>query len=1045
MRDALSALAASLALAALLGSGTDRIFGIYGQTPDELASLLGLDEAPPALVSLARLVRPLYERAKALTPSCTEALFPEFNDDLDMNDCLLLPSRVFWRAGARPLLVRQTMSTDEMWSSSTGSAVWGGGVALQHYMESELGSDYFRGKRVLELGTGTGLVSVTAAALGADVVATDRDADVLELAAENVPLPVSYYVAPGTRLTRANPLDFCAAGTTQFGSGGSRALPHRAAHLGRRGHCGRAQRRPGAGCGPHLQPRGVAGTSKDPASAEGARPPLGERAPAARAERARGVPPRGRLCPRGPRLTDRARLRSRPGALAARECPGPSLAAASSSTSVAPLHTCPAAPHARPGTGPGLRGRAAGRAAPHRGIWGGSGDGRRAGLWVGRGFAGGSAVILARCPPARPAHTAHRYEAMPHGANVIEIDLTKDPPSHGYIIIEASGAPATKMPLTEELTVVNMYHKLDRAGYRELTLVNNVGLKLKRKDAQGNQLKYKEARAVHVPRTPARVRRPSAVDQDDGPVIYPVNSLRTRKRIEPSIELLTSVISQHFPFDVAVKEFIDNSVLSLVLRSLQSDGSAQWVPQIVIELGLGSARRLRVVDNGVGFTDDELEWWAAMGKSHNKERIASLPQEAETLRNGLFAQFSSRKGVGAKAAACASTKDGNVVNGKATAWSLQMAGTNMAGIEFDFKEAVRLNGLGKDSWERDILSEPVPADLLEYTKQVGWGDTFACIDVSPLSPGVRETLAFPAHSAPRPRTCTFLMRQVLKEEGAVDDLVQKLVRTYRYSLDEGLYEQIATLPGFDRARDPKPVNISMRVELAAADGTKRNFDLNEMAREAGRGGAGEAGSSTDAARGAGSRSRNTRSGGELKPFFWPYELKEPKGATGRLYLKLDYHPIEIKDGKPTESLPPDLRPGMDMIWQSRLLPEEKLRTFAFMSAATFTKPGKLSESDREFRNLLNRVQHRVSGQLFVTGDFDVEPNKTALHKTSSDDGAVALVRMLAEISIEDSKQKERCAVLSRVADPRPPRRPPCCPPRHPPRSSSSSPARTGQV
>ena len=50
----------------------------------------------------------------------------------------------------------------------------------------ELGSAFWEGKRVLELGTGTGLGSVTAAKLGAArVLATDRDGKVLALAAQN--------------------------------------------------------------------------------------------------------------------------------------------------------------------------------------------------------------------------------------------------------------------------------------------------------------------------------------------------------------------------------------------------------------------------------------------------------------------------------------------------------------------------------------------------------------------------------------------------------------------------------------------------------------------------------------------------------------------------------------------------------------------------------------------------------------------------------------------------------------------------------------------
>ena len=178
--------AATFVAAAIAGGVrlVNPIFGIYDSTADELADLLGIDDAPPAAVSAARFLRPVYEPLKALAPSCTDALFPEFNDDLDMNDCLLLQRRVFW-PGGKPLLIKQTMSTGSMWQASTGSAVWGGGVTLVSYMDS-LGSEYWQGKRVLELGTGSGLASITAAKLGAaTALATDRDPAVLLLAAEN--------------------------------------------------------------------------------------------------------------------------------------------------------------------------------------------------------------------------------------------------------------------------------------------------------------------------------------------------------------------------------------------------------------------------------------------------------------------------------------------------------------------------------------------------------------------------------------------------------------------------------------------------------------------------------------------------------------------------------------------------------------------------------------------------------------------------------------------------------------------------------------------
>ena len=59
-------------------------------------------------------------------------------------------------------IIKQTMTKANMWEVSTGSAVWGGGIVLNRYME-ELGQSYWQGKRVLELGTGTGFGAVTAA------------------------------------------------------------------------------------------------------------------------------------------------------------------------------------------------------------------------------------------------------------------------------------------------------------------------------------------------------------------------------------------------------------------------------------------------------------------------------------------------------------------------------------------------------------------------------------------------------------------------------------------------------------------------------------------------------------------------------------------------------------------------------------------------------------------------------------------------------------------------------------------------------------------
>lgn len=185
-KAAVGAAVAAAALTAASVSGVNGIFGVLDNTADELADILGVEDVPPVVASAVRALSPLYTPLKAVSPSCTDALFPEFNEMLDMNDCLLLPSRVFWsKTGAQPITIQQTMTTSEMWQVSTGSTVWGGGVVLQRYLES-LGTDFWQGKSVIELGTGTGLGGVTAARLGAsEVLVTDRDAAVLELAEAN--------------------------------------------------------------------------------------------------------------------------------------------------------------------------------------------------------------------------------------------------------------------------------------------------------------------------------------------------------------------------------------------------------------------------------------------------------------------------------------------------------------------------------------------------------------------------------------------------------------------------------------------------------------------------------------------------------------------------------------------------------------------------------------------------------------------------------------------------------------------------------------------
>ena len=107
-------------------------------------------------------------------------------------ECNALPVRVLAR-GCRPLAFRQT-EFQEM-GGSTGAQVWKDGVVLSRYMDT-LGRSAWQGKRAIELGSGGGVGAITARALGADVLATDIQPRVLELAAANA----AANFGPGTAL-----------------------------------------------------------------------------------------------------------------------------------------------------------------------------------------------------------------------------------------------------------------------------------------------------------------------------------------------------------------------------------------------------------------------------------------------------------------------------------------------------------------------------------------------------------------------------------------------------------------------------------------------------------------------------------------------------------------------------------------------------------------------------------------------------------------------------------------------------------------------------
>eukprot|EP00467_Chlorarachnion_reptans_P014086 CAMPEP_0114489682 /NCGR_PEP_ID=MMETSP0109-20121206/2024_1 /TAXON_ID=29199 /ORGANISM="Chlorarachnion reptans, Strain CCCM449" /LENGTH=207 /DNA_ID=CAMNT_0001666219 /DNA_START=337 /DNA_END=960 /DNA_ORIENTATION=- len=66
-----------------------------------------------------------------------------------------------------------------------GRSVWESGLRLVDYLEGNH-RESLKGARVLELGTGTGIVGISVATMGADVVMTDREEKLLGLVNRNV-------------------------------------------------------------------------------------------------------------------------------------------------------------------------------------------------------------------------------------------------------------------------------------------------------------------------------------------------------------------------------------------------------------------------------------------------------------------------------------------------------------------------------------------------------------------------------------------------------------------------------------------------------------------------------------------------------------------------------------------------------------------------------------------------------------------------------------------------------------------------------------------
>ena len=139
-----------------------------------LASASAAELASAASASAAEL-------ASAAPPTSAAAAEDELSAEIDLDavptgEILLLPGRKFpldlagggLQIHGTPLFVRELPNT----GLGTAFTVWDGSIVLAKHLEHAYASG-LGGKRVLELGAGTGVVGLAASMLGADVLLTD--------------------------------------------------------------------------------------------------------------------------------------------------------------------------------------------------------------------------------------------------------------------------------------------------------------------------------------------------------------------------------------------------------------------------------------------------------------------------------------------------------------------------------------------------------------------------------------------------------------------------------------------------------------------------------------------------------------------------------------------------------------------------------------------------------------------------------------------------------------------------------------------------------
>ena len=104
-----------------------------------------------------------------------------------------------------------TVTVVEKPGNSIGSVIWESAFRLCRYLVQSQSSMSLAGKRVLELGSGTGICGVAAACLGARVRLTDRT-EALELLQANIAANADQIVAAAGKCS-AHELDWCSEST----------------------------------------------------------------------------------------------------------------------------------------------------------------------------------------------------------------------------------------------------------------------------------------------------------------------------------------------------------------------------------------------------------------------------------------------------------------------------------------------------------------------------------------------------------------------------------------------------------------------------------------------------------------------------------------------------------------------------------------------------------------------------------------------------------------------------------------------------------------